>query len=43
MYLLFYAQEADWTQFQTHYYSENLVALGIEPGKSGTATRNSDH
>jgi hypothetical protein len=24
--------EAEWTPFQTHYFSENLVALGIEPG-----------
>jgi hypothetical protein len=24
--------EAGWTPFQTHYFSENLVALGIEPG-----------
>jgi hypothetical protein len=22
--------EAEWTPFQTHYYSENLVAPGIE-------------
>jgi hypothetical protein len=24
--------EAEWTPFQTHYFSENLVASGIEPG-----------
>jgi hypothetical protein len=34
--------EFQWTPFQTHYFSENLVALGIEPGpmdlKSGTLT-----
>jgi hypothetical protein len=24
--------EAEWTPFQTHYFSENLVAPGIEPG-----------
>jgi hypothetical protein len=24
--------EAEWTPFQTHYFSEYLVALGIEPG-----------
>jgi hypothetical protein len=24
--------EVEWTPFQTHYFSENLVALGIEPG-----------
>jgi hypothetical protein len=24
--------EAEWTPFQTHYFSENLVAPGFEPG-----------
>jgi hypothetical protein len=24
--------EAEWTPFQTHYFSGNLVAPGIEPG-----------
>jgi hypothetical protein len=24
--------EAEWTPFKTHYFSENLVAPGIEPG-----------
>jgi hypothetical protein len=24
--------EVEWTPFQTHYFSENLVALGIEHG-----------
>jgi hypothetical protein len=24
--------EAEWTLFQTHYFSENLVATGLEPG-----------
>jgi hypothetical protein len=24
--------EAEWTQFQTHYFSETLVAPGIEAG-----------
>jgi hypothetical protein len=24
--------EAEWTPFQTHYLSENLVVPGIEPG-----------
>ena len=28
---------------QTHYYSENLVAPGIEPGTSVYVARNSDH
>jgi hypothetical protein len=23
--------KAEWTPFQTHYFSENLVAPGIEP------------
>jgi hypothetical protein len=23
--------EAEWTPFQTHYFSENLVVPGIEP------------
>jgi putative aminopeptidase FrvX len=32
-----------WTPFQTHYYSENLVAPGIEPGTSVSLARNSDH
>jgi hypothetical protein len=27
-----FTHEAEWTPFQTHYYSENLVAQGIEPG-----------
>jgi hypothetical protein len=29
--------------FQTHYFSENLVAPGIEPGICGSVARNSDH
>jgi hypothetical protein len=28
---------------KTHYFSENLVAPGIEPGTSGSIARNSDH
>jgi hypothetical protein len=35
--------KAEWTLFQTHCYSENLVALVIEPGTSQLAARNSDH
>jgi hypothetical protein len=31
-YLLKCTQEAEWAPFQTHYFSENLVAPGIEPG-----------
>jgi hypothetical protein len=34
---------AEWTPFQTHYYSENLAAPEIEPGTSGSAARKSDH
>jgi hypothetical protein len=42
-YLHNYPHEAEWTPFQTHYFSKNLVAPGIEPGTSGSVTRNSDH
>jgi hypothetical protein len=34
---------AEWTPFQTHFFSENLVAPRIEPGTSGSVARNSDH
>jgi hypothetical protein len=27
-----YPHEAEWTPFQTHYFSENLLTPGIEPG-----------
>jgi hypothetical protein len=30
--LLSCTHEAEWTPFQTHYFSENLVVPGIEPG-----------
>jgi hypothetical protein len=30
-YLLNCTHEAEWTLFQTHYFSENLVLPGIEP------------
>jgi hypothetical protein len=30
--LLSCTHEAEWNPFQTHYFSENLVALGIESG-----------
>ena len=47
--LLFYSSsssvrphEAEWTPFQTHFYSENLVAPGIEPGTSVSVARNSE-
>jgi hypothetical protein len=26
-------QEAEWTPFQTHYFSENAIAPEIEPGR----------
>jgi hypothetical protein len=42
-YLLYYPYEAEWTPFQIHYFSENLVASGIEAGTSGSVARNSDH
>jgi hypothetical protein len=48
--LLFYSSsssvifnEAEWTTFQTHYFSENLLAPEIEPETSGSVVRNSDH
>jgi hypothetical protein len=31
-YLLSCTHDAEWTPFQTHYFSGNLVAPGIEPG-----------
>jgi hypothetical protein len=41
--LLNYLHEAERTPFQTHYYSENVVAPGIELGASWSAIRKSDH
>jgi hypothetical protein len=38
-----YFHEAEWTPFQTHCYSENVVATGIEARASGFAARKSDH
>jgi hypothetical protein len=32
VHLLNCIREAKWTRFQTHYFSENLVAPGIQPG-----------
>jgi hypothetical protein len=32
-----------WAPFQTHHFSENLVAPRIEPGISGSVVKNSDH
>jgi hypothetical protein len=34
---------AEWSPFQTHCYSENLAAPGIDPGTSGSAARKSDY
>jgi hypothetical protein len=39
----FILTRAEWTPFQTHCYSENLVVSGNESGTSGSAARNSDH
>jgi hypothetical protein len=36
-------RQAEWTQFQTNYYSENLVVPGILPRISGSVARNCDH
>jgi hypothetical protein len=33
----FILTRADWTPFQTHCYSENIAAPGIDPGTSGLA------
>jgi hypothetical protein len=32
-----------WTPFQALYFSEIVVAVGVEPGTSGSVARNSDH
>jgi hypothetical protein len=42
-YLLSYPHVAEWTLFQTHYFSENLVTPGIDRGTSGSVARNSDY
>jgi hypothetical protein len=36
-------QEAQCIPFQTYYFSENLIAPGIETGTSGCVARNCDH
>nr|CAD7456085.1 unnamed protein product [Timema tahoe] len=41
--LLICPHEAVLTPFQTHCYTENLVAPGNKPGTSGFVTRNSDY
>jgi hypothetical protein len=42
-YLLSYPHVAELAQFQTHYFSQNLVGPGIQPGSSGFVARNSGH
>jgi hypothetical protein len=39
----FIPTRAEWTPFQTHCYSENVITPVIEPGTSGLAASNSDH
>jgi hypothetical protein len=39
----FILARAEWTPFQTRRYSEDLAALGIEPGTYDFAARKSDH
>jgi hypothetical protein len=38
-YFLNCTHEAKWTLFKTHYFSENLVAPGIEAGTSGSVSQ----
>jgi hypothetical protein len=38
-----YTHEAEWIPFQTHYFSEKLLAPEIEPAISGSVARNSAH
>jgi hypothetical protein len=35
--------EDEWIPFQIQYFSENLVAPGIEPGTYGSVARSSVH
>jgi hypothetical protein len=37
------APQAERNPFQTYYFSENLIAPGIDPETSGSVARNSDH
>jgi hypothetical protein len=41
--LFTFRHEAEWAPFQTLYCSENLVALGIDPGPLDFVARNPDH
>jgi hypothetical protein len=38
-----FAHEAEWTPFQTHCFSENMVAPGIERETFGPVARHFDH
>jgi hypothetical protein len=38
-----YPDDAEWTPFKTHYFSENLVTSGIKPRISESLAKNSDH
>jgi hypothetical protein len=42
-YILNYPHKAQWTPFQIHCFSENVVEPGIEPGTFGSVARNSNH
>jgi hypothetical protein len=39
----FILTRGEWTPFQTHCYSDNLVTKEIKPGTSGSVARNFDH
>jgi hypothetical protein len=39
----FILTRAEWIPFQTHCYSQNLAASGIEPGTSGLVAKKYDH
>jgi hypothetical protein len=40
---LSYLPEAEWILSRTHYFTENIVALGIKSGTTGSVVRDSDH
>jgi hypothetical protein len=39
----FILTRSEWTPFQTHSFSGNVVAAGIEPGTPGSVAKNSHH
>jgi hypothetical protein len=43
IWLLSDQHEAEWTPFQPHNFSENLVELLIDSGISGSVAKNFDH